>query len=258
VHPTLRRLDDLARRLGDDPHVIAVLGLGSAGVETERFDDHSDIDFFVVLDSGEAKQGYLDDVAWLDGFGGELAWSFVNSVDGRKALFADGLFVEYAVFTADELPCIPFVGARVAWSRDGWVLPEGRTPGPPALDSPTFHVDEALSNLFVGLHRELRGERLTAMRFIQVYAVDHLLALERLSPAASRVLPDAFEPTRRVERGSSDTPLPLAGMVQGYAANAVSAEATLGWLTEHHPCDSAIVRPIRELIAAASRSEHRA
>ena len=237
--------------------MIRVLGLGSAGVATERFDDHSDIDFFLVVDSEEAKRRYLDDIGWLGGFGGELAWSFVNSVDGRKALLADGLFLEYAVFTSDELPGIPFVGARVAWSREGWELPRGRVPGPPALDSPAFHVDEALSNLFVGLHRELRGERLTAMRFIQVFAVDHLLALERLSPATSRVLPDSFEPTRRIERSSSATPLPLAEMAQGYAANAGSAAAVLGWLTAHHPCDPAIVGPVRELIATASGSEDR-
>lgn len=255
MHPTLRRLDDLAGHLRDDPHVLAVLGLGSAGVETERFDDHSDIDFFLVVDSAEAKRRYLDDIGWLGGFRGELAWSFVNSVDGRKALLADGLFLEYAVFTADELPGIPFVGARVAWGREGWELPAGRAPGPPALDSPAFHVDEALSNLLVGLHRELRGERLTAMRFIQVFAVDHLLALERLSPATSRVLPDTFEATRRFERGSSATPLRLAEMVQGYAANAGSAAAVLGWLTTHHSCDPAIVGPVRQLIAEASRSE---
>ncbi len=95
------------------------------------------------------------------------------------------------------------------------------------------------------------------MRFIQVFAVDHLLALERMSPATDRVLPDAFEATRRVEQDRSATPLPLAGMVRGYAANADSAAATLAWLTTHHACDPAIVEPIRELIQGASRSEDR-
>ena len=38
VHPTLRRLDHLAASLEHRGDVVAVLGLGSAGVETERFD----------------------------------------------------------------------------------------------------------------------------------------------------------------------------------------------------------------------------
>ncbi len=255
MHPTLARLDDLAAHLAADPHVLAVLGVGSAGVETERFDDHSDIDFFLVVDSVGAKQGYVDDIGWLGGFGGEVAWSFVNSVDGRKALFADGLFLEYAVFTAEELPGITFAGARVAWGREGFSLPEGRGPGRPALDTVEFNVDEALSNVFVGMHRELRGERLTAMRFIQVYAVDRLLAVVRLGATTVLTLPDAFEPTRRVEQARTDAPLPLAAMVQGYGANADSARAVLDWLTAHHDCDPAIVEPIGELIRAASRSE---
>ena len=48
MHPNLLRLDDLAVHVATDPHVQAVLGLGSAGVQTHRFDDHSDIDFFLV------------------------------------------------------------------------------------------------------------------------------------------------------------------------------------------------------------------
>ena len=49
VHPTLTRLDDLAAALADDDTLLAVLGLGSAGVEHDRFDDHSDIDFWLVV-----------------------------------------------------------------------------------------------------------------------------------------------------------------------------------------------------------------
>ncbi|WP_162802892.1 hypothetical protein [Ornithinimicrobium avium] len=43
MHPNLLRLDDLAVHVSTDPHVKAVLGLGSAGVQTHRFDDHSEV-----------------------------------------------------------------------------------------------------------------------------------------------------------------------------------------------------------------------
>lgn len=55
-----------------------------------------------------------------------------------------------------ELARVSLSGARVVWE---------------------FHLNEALTDLYVGLHRELRGERLNAARFIQSYAVDRVIAL---------------------------------------------------------------------------------
>jgi hypothetical protein len=248
MHPTLRRLDDLVASLAHRGDVVAVLGLGSAGVETERFDDHSDIDFWLVVDDAGAKADLLAGTDWLAGFGGELAYSFVNDPNGRKALFDDGLFLEYAVFTPDELRGLAFTGARVAWQRPGATLDlddHVPPPVPSPLHTVDFHVDEALTNLFVGLHRELRGERLTAFRFVQVYAVNQVVALLARDPEAEWVLPDPFEPTRRTEVSHD---VPLAAMMPGYVANAAAAEAVLAWLEERYPTDPAITGPVRELI----------
>ena len=250
LHPTLLRLDRLAAHLATDDHVLAVLGLGSAGQETHRFDEHSDIDFFVVLDSASAQDGYLQDPGWLAGFGGAVAYSFVNDPHGRKALFADGLFVEYAVFTSDQLAALPVVGARVVWSRDGHdPLTSSPAPArPTAVDTVDFHRDEALTNLYVGLHRELRGERLTAMRFIQVYAVDRVLALVRLDPASRLDHPDHFESTRRIEQADLPTDLPLHRMVPGYEHNVDAARAVLDWLTTHHVTHPVMTRAVLRLL----------
>jgi len=247
---TLRRLDHLAEHLSRDAGVQAVLGLGSAGVETSRFDEHSDIDFFLVVDDAETKGRYLADPAWLGGFGGQVAYSFVHDPNGRKALFEDGLFVEYAIFTPAELAPLPFAGARVVWGRPAFVLaPANRAPAP-SIDTVEFHVNEALTNLYVGLHRHLRGEDLTAMRFIQVYAVDRILALIRLSPTTVLDQPDPFEATRRIESAQPAAALPLADMVPGYAHNVEAARRTLTWLTEHYETSPAIVAAIRQLIAS--------
>ena len=252
MHPTLNRLDDLADALADDDGLLAVLGLGSAGVEHNRFDDHSDIDFWLVVSDGSAKQRYLDDPGWLAGFGGSLAYSFVNDPNGRKALMVDGLFLEYAVFTPEELNGLAFAGARVVWQRHGIPidLEEHPAPSPPtAIDTVDFHVNEALTNLFVGLHRELRGERLTAFRFIQVYAVDRVLALLRLDAGRQWVQPDPFEATRRVEASFRD--VPLDALAAGYNHNRAAAQATLDWLTQHYDTDPAIVAAVRTLLATA-------
>lgn len=57
MHPSLRRLDRLGTTLADDPDVVALLGLGSAGMEMHRSDEHSDIDFFIVVDTPRANSG---------------------------------------------------------------------------------------------------------------------------------------------------------------------------------------------------------
>lgn len=123
----LRRLDDLGRALSVRADAIALLGLGSAGAERDRMDEHSDLDFFVIVADG-AKAGYLASVDWLAA-PCPVAYSFANSVDGRKALYADGIFVEYAVFTLAELAGAGYAPGRIVWQRDS--APPGLAiPGP--------------------------------------------------------------------------------------------------------------------------------
>ena len=65
--------------------------------------------------------------------------------------------------------------------------------------SPEWSLGEALTNLYVGLSRLRRGEKLSAMRLIQYHAVDRILELsEKIEPAACLV-------TRSLRRGSADT-----------------------------------------------------
>jgi len=242
THPRLDWLHRLALALGDRGDVLAVLGLGSAGVERERFDDYSDLDFFVVVDDDAAKRQLLQDVGWLERTG-DLAFSFVNDANGRKALLHDGTLLEYAIFTAAELRGLSFTGARVVWRRADVpddIARSGRPPtqpGPPMVD---FHLHEALTNLWVGLQREQRGERLAAFRFIQVFAVDRVLALLRLTGAAPAHRVDPFDPTRRVEARYTAEQLPLASMVPGYEHNVAAARVTYAWLAARWPIHPAL------------------
>jgi hypothetical protein len=250
MHPMLRRLDDLAAYLATRGDVLALLGLGSAGTEHDRMDDHSDLDFFVVVDDG-AKDRYLSDIDWLAA-AHPVAYSFANERNGRKALFADGVFVEYGIFTVDELARLPFAGARIVWQRAADAPPGLAECGPPLagppFDTVEFHLNEALTNLYVGLHRELRGERLTAARFIQTYAVDRIIALLNLTaPAGHRR--DSFEASRRVEQAYPPEVLPLATMVPGYEGNWAAAQFTLDWLSERFPVDLTIAAAIQQLLS---------
>ncbi|MFG3579928.1 hypothetical protein [Micromonospora chersina] len=251
MHPMLRRLDDLAAHLATRPDTVALLGLGSAGADRDRLDDHSDLDFFLVVADGAVAR-YIDSIDWLAA-PCPVAYSFANERNGRKARYADGIFVEYAVFTVAELARLPFTGARVVWQRPdapAGLAGSGAPPHPATpYDTVEFHLNEALTNLYVGLHRELRGERLTAARFIQSYAVDRVLALLRLTEPSAAHRRDPFDPSRRVEQAYPPEVLPLAAMVPGYPHNREAARATLDWLAARFPLDPAIADPIRALLA---------
>jgi len=263
LHPRLARLDALATDLSGRGDVLAVLGLGSAGTELDRFDDHSDLDFFVVVKDERAKAHYAADLSWLAA-AGPVAYQFANEPHGRKVMFDDGLLAEYAIFTVADLDEVPFVGARVVWQHPDApadLAKRGRQLVGPAQDTVAFHLGEAVTNLFVGMHRELRGERLTATRFVQGFAVDRMLDLLRLTttvqtappdrPGQLRFSRDPFDLSRRVERLYAPDELPLARLLPGYASNADGAAVALDWLRGRFDVDPVIARAIEELVARA-------
>ena len=70
----LARLDDLGRVLAERGDALALHGLGSVGADLARLDDHSDLDFFVIVEDG-AKPRYLADIDWLEALG-PIAFEF--------------------------------------------------------------------------------------------------------------------------------------------------------------------------------------
>ncbi|MGL4233659.1 MAG: hypothetical protein ACRCWJ_19995, partial [Casimicrobium sp.] len=194
------RLNALIRSLESRPDALGLLALGSIGQETERADQWSDLDFFVIVQPG-AKKRYLESLDWLAA-ARPLAWAFANTVDGYKALMDDGLLCEFAVFEPQEMESIPYAPGRWAWRRsnelpDAW---QRSTKALPATQSVEWLVGEALSNLLVGLQRFRRGERIAAMRMVQVYALDRLLEIIDLIEAPAASVPrDPFNVDRRFE-----------------------------------------------------------
>jgi hypothetical protein len=57
----LHRLDDLGAALARRGDAIALIGLGSVGIDLDRLDDHSDLDFFVIVED-DARQRYPDSI----------------------------------------------------------------------------------------------------------------------------------------------------------------------------------------------------
>lgn len=246
--PLWQRLQALAQSLAARPEALGLLALGSVGQETSRADAYSDLDFFVVVQPG-AKPAFLDRLDWLEA-AHPLAWQFRNTVDGFKAVMADGLLCEFAVFEPAELATIPYAPGRWVWRRDGSLPDEwsrARVPLP-APHGDDWLVGEALSNLLVGLLRHRRGERLAAMRMVQGHALDRVLEwLDRHEPAARGVSRDPFNADRRFEARHPAHAADLARWAPGLDGTPQAALALLEQLERMAPLPAAVVARIREL-----------
>lgn len=243
----LQRLGAIADVLADRDDALALLALGSVGAELERVDDWSDLDFFVLVRDG-AKARYIGQLDWL-AQAHPLAWHFQNTVDGHKALMADGVFCEFAVFELRELAHIPYAPGRFVWRRDevdpGLAAPALALPGAP---TEAWLVGEALCNLIVGLQRHARGEKLAALRMVQVVALDRVLELlDRQRPGSAPR--DPYNIDRRVEVRLA---LPdLAEWAGGYAATPKAARALLTALQAHATVPAAAAARIEALLRRA-------
>ena len=243
----LQRLDDIGASLARTGHGLALIGLGSVGAELDRLDDYSDLDFFAIVKDGH-KQAFIDNLDWLATY--PIAFSFQNTRDGYKLLYADGIFCEMAVFESYELAQIPFAQGRFIWKDESFdgslTAPQVKLPRPKSAE---FLLGEALTNLYVGLGRYHRGEKLSAARFIQGYAVDRLVELAEQVETAQPAYKDVFTPERRFEARFPGVAAYLPQFVQGYERSVESARAILDYLDQHFEVNPAIKTAILNLTA---------
>ena len=243
------RLQAIAAALAAREDALALLALGSAGREIARADEWSDLDFFVLVRDG-AKARYIDELSWLAG-AHPLSWHFQNTADGHKALMADGMFCEFAVFELHELTDIPYAAGRFVWRReevpDTLATPVRRMPAPAGRQ---WLVGEALSDLLVGLQRHARGERLAAMRMVQVHALDRVLELLEQGSASTAVQRDPFSVDRRVEQRLPATAANLTRWAPGYEGTCAAALALLAAIEASVSVPEAMSSRIRALAAA--------
>ncbi|MEZ4515752.1 MAG: hypothetical protein R3C44_02560 [Chloroflexota bacterium] len=244
----LTRLDDIGRSLAQTDHALALIGMGSVGQELDRLDAYSDLDFFAIVEEGY-KAAYLYDLDWLSRIA-PIAYAFQNTADGYKVLYADGVFCEFAIFAPDELVQIDYAPGRLVWGREDFdatlVTPRRELPARPAPDV-DWLVGEAITNLYVGLGRFRRGEKLSAFRFIQEYAVDRIVELSDLIASRSRSAEDPFDRSRRYEQRYPALAERLSGLMQGYDRSPESAVAILFLLEEYFPVDPAMKAAILSL-----------
>lgn len=242
-----KRLESIAASLSATGQGLALYGLGSSGNDSERLDEWSDLDFFAIVKSG-SKKGLLENPAWLTDIG-LVEFIFLNTADGFKLLYNDGVFCECAVFEPEELANAVYTEGRVIWKDaafDENLLVPRRAP---ARENRTveWRVNEALTNLYVGLCRCRRGEKISAFRFVQVYAMHQVIELSELVWNNNRTGRDAFNNERRFESDIPEACPFLPAMMGGYNDINGSALAILDFLKSRFPVNHSMEKTIRSL-----------
>lgn len=245
----LQRLDEIGQTLEKKGGALMLLGLGSVGVETGRLDEYSDLDFFVIVKPGQAPR-FIDQLDWLEDTY-PLDYAFKNSDLGCKILFKDGIYGEYAIFEEAEMETAGYSEGRIVWKDASFnnvdiTKPKVSLPDPKSKPM-NYAINEALTNLYVGLGRYARGEKLSGTRFIEGYAVDNIIAIMHQVRPEVDYYPDCFGNDRRFEKRYPNTEEMLGNMIQGYNKAPQSAIYILNYLEEIFPVNKRMCAEIRAL-----------
>lgn len=255
----LQRLSCIGRSLERSKGALALLGLGSVGRESERLDEYSDLDFFVVVESG-LKAHFLNNLEWMEACGSS-SFHFRNTKDGYKYFYDDGVLCEFAVFESRELSHIPYQEGRLIWHVPnfdvGLARPQCAKGHYRRSEDLEWLLGEALTNLYVGMCRFRRGEKLSGMRLIQIHAVDRIMDLLHRGAKPNSCAGDPFAPDRRVEFRYPEAERMMVSMCQGYERVPESAMAQLDWLETHFEINEVIASEIRRLGARGDEASCR-
>lgn len=225
----LRRLEEISQAAQKTGKVRALLGFGSVA-QVERMDAYSDLDFLVI-----AKKGYkwelIEDLGWMTSIA-PVGYFYLFTSDGYRLFFKDGIFCDFGIVEEEEAKTIPHGEGRVIWCEDDFDqrICRSTAQGNGGEIDLERAVGETLTNLYIGLCRFARGEKLAAARCIQNLALDHLLACSHLINKETVYYKDPFQNERRYEKRFPSLARSLPKMIQGYEKSPESALAILEFM----------------------------
>lgn len=190
--------ESLTKSCIEHPKIIGLVLVGSTA-ETERVDQWSDHDFFVITATGD-QEPLRKDLSWLP-HSESIAFWFRETEHGLKVVYESGDVLEFAIFDCEELRDCTVNHHGLAYGNDdvaqGLSVAANRLPevvvGDDLADFRHF-----LSVLVIQVGRARRGELLTAGQGIRGTATMALLkVLTRRLPADPRL--DRLDVSRRFE-----------------------------------------------------------
>lgn len=246
----LLRLQEIAQSVQDTEKALALLGLGSVGVEMERLDEFSDLDFFVIVKDGY-KNHFIDDISWLTNITPVL-YKFRNTNDGYKIMYEDEIYCEFAVFELYELENIPYAEGRIIWRDDDFdkSLCIPKKTGAPTWkpESSEWLIGEIITCIYVGLCRFNRGEKLSGYRFIQGHAFALFVDLVDMTEKKSEnIKDDIYSKERRFEEKFPGIDETLCSFLLGYKQTKEAAKNMINYMDEKYEVNSSMKKIILDL-----------
>ncbi len=195
----------LVSALSADSRVLGLIAAGSMAATDHAPDEYSDHDFWIVTTPG-AQEYFRTTFDWLPDHE-QIALVFRETAHGLKVLYRFGHLVEYAVFAPEELAVTYLNSYRILIDRAQIAARAAEIVTRTAAGHSgqqadlAYHFGQFLTNLWVGIGRHRRGERLSGHDFVRHGAVRHLLTLiaALIPPDRSGVL-DSLDPARRFEQ----------------------------------------------------------
>ncbi len=196
---------ELRLKLAGDDRVLALIALGSMAQQDYQPDEWSDHDFFVITIQG-VQEDIRQDLSWLPRTH-DIVFKFRETEHGIKVLYRGGHLLEFAVFNEDELQMARLNRYRVLLDKAG-IAPRLAELELATQDfvarshtASEKRLGDFLMNIFVGVGRHARGEKLSGRHFVKTHALTHLLhLLAQFVPAEQANLLDNLDPFRRFEQ----------------------------------------------------------
>lgn len=245
----LKRLNEIGESVKNTGSAVALLGLGSVGIELDRLDNYSDLDFFVIVKGGY-KNKFIENIDWLENIK-PVVFKFRNTKDGYKIMYEDGIYCEFAVFEADELEHIPYAEGRLVWHDENFdsSLRVPKNSGAPQWkpESEEWLIGEIITCIYVGLCRYNRGEMLSGFRFVQGHALNLFLELIEMTKTSSNSAKDIYSVERRFEERYPGHEDMFNLFLQGYTKTKDSAKEIINYMDSNYSINQAMKNIILDL-----------
>jgi hypothetical protein len=193
--------DALRKSLETRSEVIGLVLVGSTAA-TNRVDEWSDHDFFVITKAGSAES-MRQDLSWLPRHS-EIAFSPRETEHGLKVIYQGGQVLEFAVFDDPELEVVSVNSYAVVLDRTN--IKTRMDAIAARRKTHAFNAEAEfelfLGQILIGVGRARRGELLSAGQFVDTFAMNHALGLIRSwssSIDASQTVEDDLNRFRRFE-----------------------------------------------------------
>lgn len=240
--------DALAQCAHEHEDVLGLVLVGSAA-DTERVDEWSDHDFFLIVKVG-VGEAMRKDLSWLPNHE-DVVIAARETAHGLKVVYRNGHVLEFAVFEDPELELA---------SVNYWAVPvdktnitsrvqalEAKTHGAPFEEEKEWGLFLALILIAVG--RARRGEVLIAGQAIRSYYLKHVLGFvrDRRRPiAGTEGLEDNLDRFRRFERQYPDEAVRIENILQLPVEDSAREQLlfvlSLGGFTETQLAQAEVVR----------------